>query len=129
MKCCGWTGPGNWSENILIKNSTQNNLYSCSCRNESLPGTEVKDVGLCENLSTDLPLYETVHNTENHFEIMSLLMKPTAVYPVFPSQFSIKCQSWHSKRYSTVYVNTFLLYYHNSATGCKILPTVPLFGS
>ncbi|KAK7891421.1 hypothetical protein WMY93_023384 [Mugilogobius chulae] len=23
MKCCGWTGPGNWSENLLIKNSSQ----------------------------------------------------------------------------------------------------------
>lgn len=59
MKCCGWTGPGNWSENIVIKNSSQN-LYSCSCRNESLPGSDIKYVGLCEHLSTELPIYETV---------------------------------------------------------------------
>ncbi|XP_049429793.1 CD82 molecule b [Epinephelus fuscoguttatus] len=58
MKCCGWTGPGNWSENILIKNSSQY-LYSCSCRNGTMPGTDIKDVGLCEHLSTDLPIYET----------------------------------------------------------------------
>lgn len=60
MKCCGWTGPGNWSDNNLIKNSTLN-LYPCSCRNETVPGTEIKEVGLCEHLSTDLPIHETVH--------------------------------------------------------------------
>ncbi|XP_034391249.1 CD82 molecule b isoform X2 [Cyclopterus lumpus] len=58
MECCGWTGPGNWSENILIKNSSQI-LYSCSCRNASLPGTDIRDVGLCEQLSTETPVYET----------------------------------------------------------------------
>lgn len=59
MKCCGWTGPGNWSENLLIKNSSKN-LYPCSCRNESLSGTDIQEVGLCEHLSTDMPIYETV---------------------------------------------------------------------
>ncbi|MEQ2224851.1 hypothetical protein ILYODFUR_011675 [Ilyodon furcidens] len=58
MNCCGWTGPGNWSENLLIKNSTQN-LYSCSCRNDSLPGSEVKQFGLCESLSAQPPVYAT----------------------------------------------------------------------
>ncbi|CAL9696831.1 unnamed protein product [Knipowitschia caucasica] len=58
MKCCGWTNPGNWSENLQIKNSSLN-LYPCSCRNESLPGTDLKDVGLCEHLSTDLPIFDT----------------------------------------------------------------------
>ncbi|XP_041853598.1 CD82 molecule b [Melanotaenia boesemani] len=57
MKCCGWTGPGNWSENLLIKNSTRFS-YSCSCRNDSLPGTEVREVGLCEHPSKDLPIYD-----------------------------------------------------------------------
>uniref|UniRef100_A0A3Q1GAK9 Tetraspanin n=1 Tax=Acanthochromis polyacanthus TaxID=80966 RepID=A0A3Q1GAK9_9TELE len=57
MKCCGWTGPGNWSQNLLISNGTK--LYSCSCRNESLPGTEVKSVGLCEHLLSDPPVYQT----------------------------------------------------------------------
>ncbi|KAM6937270.1 CD82 molecule b isoform 1-T1 [Xenentodon cancila] len=58
MKCCGWTDPGNWTENLLIKNSSQH-LYSCSCRNESLPGTEVKEVGLCVHLSPEKPIFET----------------------------------------------------------------------
>uniref|UniRef100_A0A3B5MEA9 Tetraspanin n=1 Tax=Xiphophorus couchianus TaxID=32473 RepID=A0A3B5MEA9_9TELE len=57
MKCCGWTGPGNWSENTLIKNSTQY-LYSCSCRNDTIPGTEVKEFGLCERLSAQPPVFE-----------------------------------------------------------------------
>uniref|UniRef100_A0A674MGZ3 Tetraspanin n=1 Tax=Takifugu rubripes TaxID=31033 RepID=A0A674MGZ3_TAKRU len=58
MKCCGWTGPGNWSDNLIIKNSFQN-LYPCSCRNESLPGSDIKLEGLCEHLSADLPVFET----------------------------------------------------------------------
>lgn len=62
MKCCGWTGPGNWSENLIIKNSSQN-LYPCSCRNESLPGSDIKLEGLCEHLSTDLPVFETVRDS------------------------------------------------------------------
>ncbi|KAM6926013.1 CD82 molecule b [Lycodopsis pacificus] len=59
MMCCGWTGPGNWSENVLIKNSSQNLYYSCSCRNASMPGTDIQYVGLCERLSTEAPIYET----------------------------------------------------------------------
>lgn len=59
MECCGWTHPGNWSDNLVIKNSSQN-LYSCSCRNASLPGSDIRLVGLCEHLSTDLPIFETV---------------------------------------------------------------------
>ncbi|KAG7521687.1 hypothetical protein JOB18_004364 [Solea senegalensis] len=58
MKCCGWSGPGNWSENVWIRNSSRN-LYPCSCRNEELPGTAVEEVGLCEHTSTQLPVYET----------------------------------------------------------------------
>ncbi|KAJ8396668.1 hypothetical protein AAFF_G00015060 [Aldrovandia affinis] len=58
IHCCGWTGPGNWSENVQIKNSTQF-LYACSCRNASLPGVFLKDSGLCEALSPDLPVYTT----------------------------------------------------------------------
>ncbi|XP_037538905.1 CD82 antigen [Nematolebias whitei] len=58
MKCCGWTGPGNWSENLLIKNSTQK-LYSCSCRNESMPGPELREGGLCEYMSAEPPVHET----------------------------------------------------------------------
>lgn len=58
MKCCGFTGPGNWSENPVIKNSTQVQ-YSCSCRNDSLPGVEKVLAGLCSTLSSDPPVYET----------------------------------------------------------------------
>uniref|UniRef100_A0A3P9PQU1 Tetraspanin n=1 Tax=Poecilia reticulata TaxID=8081 RepID=A0A3P9PQU1_POERE len=57
MKCCGWTGPGNWSENISIKNSTQK-LYSCSCRNDTMPGTDMKEFGLCKQLSEQPPVFE-----------------------------------------------------------------------
>ncbi|KAI1903937.1 hypothetical protein AGOR_G00000550 [Albula goreensis] len=58
IHCCGWTGPGNWTENSLIKNSTQV-LYPCSCRNSSLPGVQMKDSGLCEALLPDWPVYTT----------------------------------------------------------------------
>ncbi|XP_035275027.1 CD82 molecule b [Anguilla anguilla] len=58
IKCCGWTGPGNWSENTVIRNSSQP-LYPCSCRNSSQPGVDVKNGGFCESLSTDLPVYST----------------------------------------------------------------------
>ncbi|KAL0968701.1 hypothetical protein UPYG_G00270420 [Umbra pygmaea] len=58
MHCCGWTGPGNWSENLAIKNSSAP-LYPCSCRNETLPGTDLRDHGLCEHLSAELPVYQT----------------------------------------------------------------------
>ncbi|XP_030588154.1 CD82 molecule b isoform X2 [Archocentrus centrarchus] len=57
IKCCGLAGPGNWSENLVIKNSTQY-LYPCSCRNDSLPGGDVKPAGLCESMSSELPVYE-----------------------------------------------------------------------
>ncbi|XP_017261687.1 CD82 molecule b [Kryptolebias marmoratus] len=65
MKCCGWISPGNWSENIWISNNT-NKLYSCSCRNESLPGTEVRESGLCEYMSAEPPVHETgcIHSVE-----------------------------------------------------------------
>lgn len=65
MKCCGWTQSGNWSENVWIKNSTQF-LYPCSCRNASLPGTDIKESGLCESLTADSPIYQTgcIHSVE-----------------------------------------------------------------
>ncbi|XP_046889563.1 CD82 molecule b [Hypomesus transpacificus] len=65
MKCCGWTQSSDWSENVWIKNSSQI-LYPCSCRNASLPGTDIKESGLCESMSTDMPIYQTgcIHNVE-----------------------------------------------------------------
>lgn len=74
MKCCGWTGPGNWSDNIVIKNSSQN-LYPCSCRNESLPGSDIKFNGLCEHLSTEPPIYDTVQNTKICSAVSALRLK------------------------------------------------------
>uniref|UniRef100_A0A671SCU2 Tetraspanin n=1 Tax=Sinocyclocheilus anshuiensis TaxID=1608454 RepID=A0A671SCU2_9TELE len=61
MKCCGWTGPSNWTENVVI-NSQKNNsqiLYPCSCRNESISGTDIKETGLCEALSPEWPVFTT----------------------------------------------------------------------
>ncbi|XP_073709640.1 CD82 molecule b [Misgurnus anguillicaudatus] len=56
MKCCGWTGPSNWTENMSIKNNSQT-LYPCSCRNESISGIEIKENGLCESLVKEWPVY------------------------------------------------------------------------
>lgn len=61
MKCCGWTGPSNWTENLLIKSQKNNSqiLYPCSCRNDSISGTDIKEKGLCEALSSDWPVFTT----------------------------------------------------------------------
>ncbi|XP_048886320.1 CD82 antigen-like [Brienomyrus brachyistius] len=58
IHCCGWTGPGNWTENTLIRNSSRV-LYPCSCRNMSLPGVGLEEKGLCESLSSEWPVYQT----------------------------------------------------------------------
>ncbi|XP_029010092.1 CD82 molecule b [Betta splendens] len=58
MGCCGWTGPGNWSENVSVRNSSKH-FYPCSCRNVSMHGTDVSSGGLCEHLSPELPVFET----------------------------------------------------------------------
>ncbi|XP_059420859.1 CD82 antigen-like isoform X2 [Carassius carassius] len=59
MKCCGWTGSSNWTENVVInsqKNSSQI-LYPCSCTNESINGTGIKESGLCETFSPQWPVF------------------------------------------------------------------------
>ncbi|KAL4613481.1 CD82 antigen-like [Arapaima gigas] len=58
MQCCGWTGPSNWTENVIIRNSSRV-LYSCSCRNMSVPGVDVEASGLCESLNSQPPVYQT----------------------------------------------------------------------
>ncbi|KAJ8343445.1 hypothetical protein SKAU_G00307740 [Synaphobranchus kaupii] len=58
IHCCGWTGPGNWTENILIKNSSQY-LYPCSCRNVSQPGDAIQESGFCNAPSLNWPVYNT----------------------------------------------------------------------
>lgn len=62
MQCCGWTGPSNWTENIVIKSEKNNsqNLYPCSCRNVSISGTDLKETGLCPSLSSEWPVFTTV---------------------------------------------------------------------
>ncbi|XP_052387720.1 CD82 antigen [Carassius gibelio] len=55
MKCCGWTGPSNWTENVAI-NSSQIQ-YPCSCTNESIYGTGIKEAGLCKTFSPQLPVF------------------------------------------------------------------------
>uniref|UniRef100_A0A4W3II37 Tetraspanin n=1 Tax=Callorhinchus milii TaxID=7868 RepID=A0A4W3II37_CALMI len=43
LKCCGWNGPSNWTENLVIKNSSLT-LYPCSCQvNET-----VTNSGFCK---------------------------------------------------------------------------------
>uniref|UniRef100_A0A8C2D6W5 CD82 molecule b n=1 Tax=Cyprinus carpio TaxID=7962 RepID=A0A8C2D6W5_CYPCA len=61
MKCCGWTGPSNWTENLVIKSQKNSSqiLYPCSCRNESISGTYIKETGLCLSLSPDWPVFTT----------------------------------------------------------------------
>ncbi|KAA0714883.1 CD82 antigen [Triplophysa tibetana] len=59
MECCGWTGPFNWTDNILIKNSSKP-VYPCSCRNESISGTDLSQTGLCDSLSNDWPVFTTI---------------------------------------------------------------------
>lgn len=128
MKCCGWTGPGNWSENHLIKNSTQK-LYSCSCHNDSLPGPEKKDVGLCEHLSAEPPVYETVHNpmynmqcsfcSKAKIDKYNIRTQLAAVYPVCYISVS-KCPSYMSNSvkiiFIYVHVNSFSLVWINIYT-------------
>ncbi|KAM4722180.1 CD82 antigen [Rhinophrynus dorsalis] len=50
LQCCGWDGYQNWTENIVVKNSTD--LYPCSCiKNETLSN------GFCSYDNTSV-LYE-----------------------------------------------------------------------
>ncbi len=111
MKCCGWTGPGNWSENILIKNSSQT-LYACSCRNASVPGTDIEPVGLCEHLSAEPPIYEMVRNTKIcnavsalrlkinlKIIIVNLLTKPTVV------QYQVSRLAWQTLFQQYMWIN------------------------
>ncbi|XP_050991010.1 CD82 molecule b [Labeo rohita] len=61
MKCCGWTGPSNWTENVVIRSQKNNSqiLYPCSCRNDSISGTDIKETGLCDALSPNWPVFAT----------------------------------------------------------------------
>ncbi|XP_056334148.1 CD82 molecule b [Danio aesculapii] len=58
MKCCGWNGQSDWNENVMIK--SQNNskiLYPCSCRNESISGSDKQEKGFCEGLVPQWPVF------------------------------------------------------------------------
>ncbi|XP_039512538.1 CD82 molecule a [Pimephales promelas] len=58
MQCCGWLGSEDWDVNHMIKNSSEN-LYSCSCHNDSLQPFNVTDSGFCLDASNKLPIYKT----------------------------------------------------------------------
>ncbi|XP_051509384.1 CD82 antigen-like isoform X2 [Myxocyprinus asiaticus] len=58
MQCCGWNGRMDWDANYVMKNSTGENLYPCSCHNTSLPPFNLADNGFCEATSNDLPIYQ-----------------------------------------------------------------------
>ncbi|XP_048827993.1 CD82 molecule b [Brienomyrus brachyistius] len=65
VKCCGWTGPSNWTENSVIRNSTLI-LYPCSCHNTSL-GDQRTESGFCGSMSRDWPVYQKgcIYSVEN----------------------------------------------------------------
>nr|XP_005986977.1 PREDICTED: CD82 antigen isoform X2 [Latimeria chalumnae]XP_005986978.1 PREDICTED: CD82 antigen isoform X2 [Latimeria chalumnae] len=44
LRCCGWNGPQNWTQNVIL-NSTKN-FYPCSCGNATA-GVQ-KELGFCE---------------------------------------------------------------------------------
>ncbi|MBN3306614.1 CD82 protein, partial [Amia calva] len=95
MHCCGWTGPGNWTENMIVKN-TSRSLYPCSCRNYTITavsGTET-DFGFC--LATEphsWPVYTTgcVASVEswlfNNSGVILGICIGVAAIEVFHSQF------------------------------------------
>lgn len=56
--CCGWTGPGNWSENTLIRNSSQTQ-FPCSCQNKSISENGIQDSGLCHAPTKVWPVFGT----------------------------------------------------------------------
>uniref|UniRef100_A0A4W3IM74 CD82 molecule a n=1 Tax=Callorhinchus milii TaxID=7868 RepID=A0A4W3IM74_CALMI len=55
LKCCGWNGPSNWTENLVIKNSSLT-LYPCSCQvNET-----VTNSGFCKGTYPAWPVNNKV---------------------------------------------------------------------
>ncbi|XP_067850404.1 CD82 antigen-like [Heptranchias perlo] len=46
LDCCGWTGPSNWTANLVIQNSSVT-LFPCSCR-ERVGNESVPETGFCE---------------------------------------------------------------------------------
>ncbi|XP_052010523.1 CD82 antigen-like [Xyrauchen texanus] len=59
MQCCGWAhGLMDWDANYVMKNSTVDKLYPCSCHNTSLPLFNIADNGFCEATSNDFPIYQ-----------------------------------------------------------------------
>ncbi|XP_023697901.1 CD82 antigen-like [Paramormyrops kingsleyae] len=52
VKCCGWIGPSNWTENSVNKNATRR-LYPCSCYNNSQ-----EETGFCDSMSANWTIYD-----------------------------------------------------------------------
>ncbi|XP_078076499.1 CD82 molecule b [Mustelus asterias] len=60
LDCCGWTGPSNWTENVIIRNST-GKQFPCSCLPEN---ATVLVTGFCLGNISPL-LTGCVSNVEN----------------------------------------------------------------
>ncbi|XP_069751324.1 CD82 molecule b isoform X3 [Narcine bancroftii] len=48
LHCCGWLGPSNWTENVVVKNSSEI-LFPCSCHQRSENDT-LPETGFCEGV-------------------------------------------------------------------------------
>ncbi|KAL4622821.1 CD82 antigen-like isoform X1 [Arapaima gigas] len=55
-RCCGWAGPGNWTENERVRNGSHT-VYPCSCLDYPSNATDRKNSGFCE--SPGWPVYTT----------------------------------------------------------------------
>ncbi|XP_062918321.1 CD82 molecule b [Mobula hypostoma] len=47
LQCCGWMGHSNWTENLVIKNSSML-LYPCSCHQKA--NDTIPEMGFCEGV-------------------------------------------------------------------------------
>ncbi|XP_006642540.1 CD82 molecule a [Lepisosteus oculatus] len=56
IHCCGWSGPGNWTENPVLKNNSKSE-YPCSCANLTAVNSSVPNNGFCQSESKQWPVY------------------------------------------------------------------------
>ncbi|KAM9318932.1 CD82 antigen-like [Pholidichthys leucotaenia] len=57
MECCGWNNRMDWSDNMVIVNSSQL-LFPCSCQNISLAEGDFPGSGFCEAQTPEWPVYD-----------------------------------------------------------------------
>ncbi|XP_069751292.1 CD82 molecule b isoform X1 [Narcine bancroftii] len=77
LHCCGWLGPSNWTENVVVKNSSEI-LFPCSCHQRSENDT-LPETGFCEGV---VPY--TKENLHLHTSPGKWQMTPNTPHP-FPS--------------------------------------------